>query len=295
MKLVVLLLVASFACAASRTFTKEEKNLLKESVLSILKRGERGRGRGRPAPSPRPQGSNGERPSPRPRPEGTNGERPSPRPQGERPSPRPQGEKPSPSPGPAKRRLGEGFKAEVLDRLDNLGAGLHGLAVAPFFGRIIDTFDQLDRICAHVMEWAQHSHDDQDNGEGGNGPSPRPSTTPYPDNQDWDDWEEPSPSTPAPSTTTIPHNKTDEDVNDWNDWEDWEAPSPSPAATEENDEQVKRELIKELLRRLNDGARKKRSSRQKRTAWWGVDWNLVGYVCHSFEEFKYHLEWNYTE
>merc|ERR1712142_937533 len=137
------------------------------------------------------------------------------------------------------------FEKAVMGRLKNLEDGVGGLLAAPFMGKIIDTFDSLERVCWHVMAFmhAHDAHEEESSEEG----------TSAPDVQSTD--------------SVLPTG----------------GPTDSPSVTEE------KRILNYLLEHLKEGTRKKRAtanSRQKRNAWWAVDWALVGHVCRAFGEFQ---------
>merc|ERR1712142_1190839 len=150
-----------------------------------------------------------------------------------------------------------------MGKLKNLEDGVGGLLAAPFMGKIIDTFDSLERVCWHVMGFmhAHDAHEEESSEESSEeGTSAPEFVTGAPDAQ-----------TDAP--TDAPDVQSTDSVLPTG------GPTDSPSVTEE------KRILNYLLEHLKEGTRKKRAtanSRQKRNAWWAVDWALVGHVCRAF-------------
>jgi len=72
--------------------------------------------------------------------------------------------------------------------------------------------------------------------------------------------------------------------------EDSSAPAEEADKPSEDDKKAeKRELLKRLLKILNEQKAKRSvaNSRSKRSAWWVVDWRLITNVCHKYYQTKY--------
>jgi len=172
------------------------------------------------------------------------------------------------------------FEKAVMGKLKNLEDGVGGLLAAPFMGKIIDTFDSLERVCWHVMGFmhAHDAHEEESSEESSEeGTSAPEFVTGAPDA----DTGAPDVDTGAPEAQTDAPTDAP-DVQSTDSVLPTGGPTDSPSVTEE------KRILNYLLEHLKEGTRKKRAtanSRQKRNAWWAVDWALVGHVCRAFGEF----------